>query len=71
MFLSGSDDGTLHIFHAAISEDLMQDPVIVPVKILRAHQTAEDGFGALDACFHPVQPWAFSAGADGVIKLFS
>lgn len=47
-----------------------QNPLIIPVKILRAHTVTSDGLGALDMVFHPSQPWIFTAGADRSIKLF-
>jgi hypothetical protein len=53
-----------------ISQDLMTNPLIVPVKILRGHKI-EDYLGVLDCAFHPTQPWIFSAGGDGLILLFT
>ena len=50
--------------------DLLQNPLLVPVKILHGH----DGFrslGVLDCQFHPTQPWLFSSGADSTIRLFT
>lgn len=64
--------------------DLLQNPLIVPVKILKGHQQSSDGLGEytdlnipltltgiLDCVFHPRQPWVFSAGADKTIRLFT
>ncbi len=48
----------------------VQDPLIVPVKILKAHKVTKDDLGVLDCVFHPTQPWLFTAGADGVVNLF-
>jgi ribosome biogenesis protein ERB1 len=70
LFASCSDDGKVHIFHGKVYSDLMESPTIVPVKILRAHEPKED-LGVLDICYHPSQPWVFSAGADGLVKLFN
>ena len=50
--------------------DLLQNPLIVPVKVLRGH-TTEKSVGILDCVFHPTQPWIFSAGADGTIRLYT
>eukprot|EP00578_Thalassiosira_sp_NH16_P000337 CAMPEP_0181138470 /NCGR_PEP_ID=MMETSP1071-20121207/34265_1 /TAXON_ID=35127 /ORGANISM="Thalassiosira sp., Strain NH16" /LENGTH=888 /DNA_ID=CAMNT_0023225311 /DNA_START=837 /DNA_END=3503 /DNA_ORIENTATION=+ len=69
LMASASDDGTVHVFHATVYSDLMRNPLIVPVKVLRAH-TVTSGLGALGAVFHPTQPWLFSGGADGNIHLF-
>ena len=65
-----SDDGTLHVFHARVFPgDFSQNPVIVPVKILRGHAVA-GGLGVLDLAWHPTQPWLVSAGADGKVLLW-
>jgi ribosome biogenesis protein ERB1 len=69
LFVSAADDGQLHVFHSTVYSDFNTPPLIVPVKILRAHTPVSD-LGALDACFHPTQPWVASAGADGVVRLF-
>jgi ribosome biogenesis protein ERB1 len=52
-----------------VYKDLMQDPLIVPVKILRGHMIREN-LGVLDCIFHPQQPWLFSCGADMTIRLY-
>eukprot|EP00241_Pyramimonas_parkeae_P017894 CAMPEP_0114284504 /NCGR_PEP_ID=MMETSP0059-20121206/4683_1 /TAXON_ID=36894 /ORGANISM="Pyramimonas parkeae, Strain CCMP726" /LENGTH=811 /DNA_ID=CAMNT_0001405329 /DNA_START=33 /DNA_END=2468 /DNA_ORIENTATION=- len=70
LFASASDDATLHVFHGMVYSDLMQNPLIVPVKILRGH-TINDHQGVLDCVFHPTQPWIFTAGADKTVRLFS
>jgi ribosome biogenesis protein ERB1 len=67
---TASDDGTVHVFHARVFSDFLQNPVIVPVKILRGHAVTTEGLGVLDACFHPRQPWLFTAGADKAIHLW-
>ncbi|CAJ1402027.1 unnamed protein product [Effrenium voratum] len=59
-----SDDATVSILHAKVFSDLMQSPMIVPVKRLRDHMVNQ-GFGVLSCAWHPVQPWLFTAGADG------
>ena len=69
LFATASDDCTVHVLHGAVSADLNQNALIVPLKILRAH-TSHDVQGVLDVVFHPTQPWLFSAGADGTIALF-
>ncbi|KAH9943090.1 ribosome biogenesis protein ERB1 [Epithele typhae] len=37
LFASSSDDGSIQIFHARVYNDLMTNPLIVPLKILRGH----------------------------------
>ena len=50
--------------------DLLQNPLLVPVKVLRGHTLTRD-LGVLDVAFHPTQPWVFSSGADGTVRLFT
>lgn len=69
LFASCSDDCTAYVFHGMVYSDLNQDPLIVPLEILRGHSTF-DGRGVLDCKFHPKQPWLFTAGADSTIKLY-
>ncbi|CAG11653.1 unnamed protein product, partial [Tetraodon nigroviridis] len=70
LFASGSDDGSVIVCHGTVYNDLLQNPLIVPVKVLRGHVITHD-LGVLDVTFHPTQPWVFSSGADATIRLFS
>ena len=70
LMATASDDGTVHVFHARVFADYVQNPVIVPVKILRGHEVGPDGLGVLDAAWHPTQPWLFTCGADGKVVLW-
>ncbi|KAI9101170.1 NUC169 domain-containing protein [Phlyctochytrium arcticum] len=70
LFASCADDGQVNIFHGMVYNDLMMNPLIVPVKTLKAH-SVKDSLGALHCEFHPSQPWIFSSGADSSIKLFT
>ncbi|KAJ0972940.1 hypothetical protein J5N97_020899 [Dioscorea zingiberensis] len=69
LFASCSDDCTAYVFHGMVYSDLNQNPLIVPLEILRGH-TSSNGRGVLDCKFHPRQPWLFTAGSDSVIKLY-
>jgi ribosome biogenesis protein ERB1 len=69
LFLSTSDDGTIQIFHATVYSDLVTNPLIVPLKVLRGHDIKE-GLGVLEAKWHPREPWVVSVGADGVGRLW-
>ncbi|CAN1175029.1 Ribosome biogenesis protein BOP1 homolog [Linum perenne] len=69
LFASSSDDCTAYVFHGTVYSDLNQNPLIVPLEILRGH-TRTKGRGVLDCKFHPRQPWLFTAGADSLIKLY-
>ncbi|KAF8639737.1 hypothetical protein AX17_000999 [Amanita inopinata Kibby_2008] len=64
LFASSSDDGSIQVFHSRVYNDLMTDPLIVPLKILRGHQVRE-GLGVLQIRWCHRQPWLVSAGADG------
>ncbi|KAH9938426.1 NUC169 domain-containing protein [Fomitopsis serialis] len=57
------------IFHARVYNDLMTNPLIVPLKILRGHSVAE-GLGVLQVRWCPKQPWLVSAGADGEVAVW-
>lgn len=70
LFSSCSDDGSVLMFHGMVYNDLMQNPLIVPVKTLKAHEVSVNGLGVLDCVWHPTQPWMFSCGSDKTIKLF-
>ncbi|KAM9737364.1 ribosome biogenesis protein bop1 [Menidia menidia] len=70
LFASASDDGSVIVCHGTVYNDLLQNPLIVPVKVLRGHVITHD-LGVLDVKFHPTQPWIFSSGADATIRLFT
>jgi len=70
LFASCSDDGNIHVFHGMVYNDLLQNAMIVPLKILKGHQVVDD-LGVLNIMFHPTQPWIFSSGADSTVRLFT
>jgi ribosome biogenesis protein ERB1 len=69
LFASAGDDGNVVLFHGMVYNDLMQNPLIVPLKTIHAHDVA-DALGTLDCYWHPTQPWIFTCGADKTIKMF-
>ncbi|KAJ1282782.1 hypothetical protein BS78_03G078500 [Paspalum vaginatum] len=69
LFASSSEDCSAYVCHGMVYSDLNQNPLIVPLEILRGHSSS-DGRGVLDCKFHPKQPWLFTAGADSVIRLY-
>ncbi|KAH9129931.1 hypothetical protein LEN26_008054 [Aphanomyces euteiches] len=69
LMASASDDGTIHIFHSMVYSDLIKNPLIVPLKILRGHEVT-GGLGVMALAFHPTLPWVASGGADNTIRLF-
>ncbi|KAK5663338.1 hypothetical protein OQA88_3766 [Cercophora sp. LCS_1] len=69
LFADASDDGTLQIFHGKVPNDQLENPTIVPVKVLKGHKVVNK-LGVLDMDWHPREPWCVSAGADGTIRLW-
>lgn len=69
LFCSASDDGHINVFHGSVYDDMMKNPLLVPLKVLKGH-TVTDSLGILDIVWHPVEAWLFSAGADGTARLW-
>jgi ribosome biogenesis protein ERB1 len=54
LFASCSDDGSINVFYSMIFNDILQNPLIVPVKLIKAHEVQkESGLGTMDIKFHP------------------
>ena len=70
LFASAGDDRNITVSHGMVYSDLLQNPLIVPVKKLQGHTTYDD-FGVMSLQWHPFQPWLLSAGADSYIKLWT
>lgn len=70
LFATASDDGTVHVYHCTVYSDLLQNALIVPLKVLRGHNVV-DSLGVLDAQWHPTLPWLVSAAADGDARLWT
>lgn len=70
LFQSSADDGTVHVFHASVYDDLMANPLIVPLKKLVGHKVV-NSLGVLASEWHPREAWLFSAGADGTARLWT
>ncbi|KYM98037.1 PREDICTED: ribosome biogenesis protein BOP1 homolog [Cyphomyrmex costatus] len=70
LFASGGDDRALIVSHGMVYNDLLQNPLIVPLKRLCNHESYND-FGILDVIFHPIEPWVFSTGADSTIRMYT
>ncbi|CAL1272593.1 unnamed protein product [Larinioides sclopetarius] len=64
LFASTSDDGSIIICHGMVYSDLLQNPLIIPVKILKGQGMS------LDCCFHPQRPWVFCS-SNNTIRLYS
>ncbi|CAK7896353.1 ribosome biogenesis protein Erb1p [[Candida] anglica] len=70
LFASASDDGVIHVFHGTVYDDLMTNPLLVPLKKLTGHKVV-NSLGVLDLVWHPKEAWLFSAGADGTARLWT
>ncbi|KAH9639804.1 hypothetical protein HF086_002949 [Spodoptera exigua] len=55
---------------AACCSDLLQNPLLVPLKQLRGGARAADLL-VLDLRWHPTQPWLLAACADGTLRLYA
>ncbi|RKO97972.1 hypothetical protein CXG81DRAFT_11365 [Caulochytrium protostelioides] len=67
---SASDDGTVNIFHGTVYDDLLTNPLIVPLKTLRAHKNT-NYTGVMTCQWHPTQPWLITGGGDSLLKLWT
>ncbi|KAK9234687.1 NUC169 domain-containing protein [Lipomyces kononenkoae] len=70
LFCSASDDGYINVFHGTVYDDLLRNPLLVPLKVLKGH-TVVQSLGVLKVEWHPKEAWLFSAGADGTAKLWT
>jgi ribosome biogenesis protein ERB1 len=70
LFVDGSDDGSLQVFHGKVLSDGLENAVIVPLKVLRGHKIKGE-LGVLEVEWHPREAWCVSAGADGVLRLWT
>lgn len=70
LFVDGSDDGTLQVFHGKVVGDSMENATVVPLKVLRGHRVVRE-LGVLDVEWHPREAWCVSAGADGTLRLWT
>lgn len=57
------------MLHGMVYADLMTNPLVVPVKVLKV-ETKSLGEGVQACCFHPKQPWILLAGSDGEVLLY-
>ncbi|KAH9407290.1 Ribosome biogenesis protein 1 [Tyrophagus putrescentiae] len=67
LFASASDDGTVVVCHGMVYDDLLQNALIVPVKVLKA---PKDNSPMLHCAFHSVQPWLFACSTN-TVRLFT
>lgn len=70
LLATASDDCSVLVYYARVTTDLQKDNELVPVKRLIGHNSI-NGLSVLSVVFHPSQPWLVTAGADGLVALFS
>lgn len=70
LFCSASDDGHINVFHGSVYDDMMKNPLLVPLKVLKGHEVKQS-LGILNVVWHPKEAWLFSAGADGTARLWT
>ncbi|KAI8431886.1 hypothetical protein MSG28_004444 [Choristoneura fumiferana] len=70
LFASAGDDQNIVVSHGMVYNDLLQNPLLVPLKQLRGPEKRED-LCVLDIRFHPTQPWLLAAGADATLRLYT
>jgi len=58
------------VFHFKNQTDIMQDAIMMPLKVLRGH-SVKSLEGVKNVLFHPKQPWLFSIGCDGKVLLWT
>ncbi|MCJ1328202.1 Ribosome biogenesis protein erb1 [Thelotrema lepadinum] len=69
LFVDGSDDGTVQVFHGKVAADAMENASVVPLKVLKGHKVTGQ-LGVLEVGWAGGRPWVVSAGADGVGRLW-
>jgi len=71
---SSSRNGKILIYHSTVYDDLIQDPLIVPLKVLKQSDSGKlyyiNYLVVNSVVFHPKHPWVFSSGEDGLIRLW-
>eukprot|EP00177_Eucheuma_denticulatum_P004000 GFKZ01007225.1.p1 GENE.GFKZ01007225.1~~GFKZ01007225.1.p1 ORF type:complete len:742 (-),score=89.97 GFKZ01007225.1:665-2890(-) len=71
LFADAADDGSSHVFHGTVYDDLNKNALIVPLKRLENCSKIVDSLGVLDIAWHPRLPWLFTSGGDSTIHLFT
>lgn len=71
LFADASDDGSCHVFHGMVYDDLSKNALIVPVKKLEKCSEIVSSLGVLDIAWHPRLAWLFTSGADRRIHLIA
>ncbi|OEH78863.1 ribosome biogenesis protein bop1 [Cyclospora cayetanensis] len=70
LMASSSMDGTVQVYHCRVYDDLMTNPLIVPVKTLKVCADATQGGGVTTCFWHPTLPWLFTGDRTGACSLW-
>ncbi|CAH0726848.1 unnamed protein product, partial [Brenthis ino] len=70
LFASAGDDKYLVVSHGMVYNDLLQNPLLVPLKQLPAPAPRGE-LCVLDVRWHPAQPWLLAAAADHTLRLYA
>ena len=68
LFLSASKNGKLVVYYSKVYNEELKDPLIVPLKVLKADSNKTQFTSAV---FHPEQPWIFCGQSNGIIKMWA
>lgn len=70
LFASCSDDAHVIVSHGMVYDDLTENALIVPLKVLHGHEHCPS-LAVTDCVFHNSHPWIFSSGADKTVRLYT
>lgn len=71
LFATAHDDGKIDVYHGKVFNDLITNPLIIPVKELTGHVHPDGSKGVYCLAWHPKQPWLASGGNDHSIRLWT
>ncbi|XP_039757078.1 ribosome biogenesis protein BOP1 homolog [Pararge aegeria] len=70
LFASAGDDPYLVVSHGMVYNDLLQNPLLVPLKQLAGPERRAE-LCVLGLRWHPAQPWLLAAAADHTLRLYA
>eukprot|EP00922_Rhytidocystis_sp_ex-Travisia-forbesii_P008182 GHVS01012054.1.p1 GENE.GHVS01012054.1~~GHVS01012054.1.p1 ORF type:complete len:321 (-),score=49.86 GHVS01012054.1:165-1127(-) len=68
LMATATSDGLVHVYHSRVFTDLLQNPLIVPLKQLRL---SASGPIVKHICWHPSLPWIFTTLSTSSIALWA
>lgn len=71
LFASCGDDGHAHICYGKVFDDTsLQNPLVVPVKILKPLHSCSNKLSLNAFTFHPILPWIYLGSSEGNLQMF-